>query len=416
MGCFSLCTRKSKGVVVGALATYGIRIWIEFECGALTSPTIYTIVATSYIPRPSIYFAATGVVTRQFDCNGCDLGVAVELECDGGTSPTSNIIGEISYTPSLFYLAATGDAISTCNGQDSIRMFLNKHYLKEYPNITNYLQNLYQIPGIAESSNLTHCIFGYFGRTWRRVIPKIQLKYASDFNGKHNRIEKFGKCRITAIGKMDKKEDNVNINEAKEDLDADKDCVTISAHNGANVVKISVHGATVISWKVNDVERLFLSSKAKLDGSKAVRGGIPLVFPQFGPGAMKQHGFARVLKWKVLEMDDKRAYSNRAILYLENQDGVTDSEPWNWKHKFRLEYRVTIVNASDISGAKVLALMVITIVPIYMIINHCCRIETERELCSLHANSHYNRNIGWWFFCLGAGDRYTKHLVTGSYR
>lgn len=45
-------------------------------------------------------------------------------------------------------------------------------------------------------------------------------------------------------------------------------------------VEVLLHGATVISWKsASGKENLFLSSKAQLDGSKAVRGGIPLVFP-----------------------------------------------------------------------------------------------------------------------------------------
>lgn len=45
-------------------------------------------------------------------------------------------------------------------------------------------------------------------------------------------------------------------------------------------VEVLLHGATVISWKsANGKENLFLSSKAHLDGSKPVRGGIPLVFP-----------------------------------------------------------------------------------------------------------------------------------------
>ena len=61
--------------------------------------------------EPSFYFDSTGVATRQFDCNGCDLRAAVALEGDVGTSPTSNTIGVISYTPSLFYLAATSAAI-----------------------------------------------------------------------------------------------------------------------------------------------------------------------------------------------------------------------------------------------------------------------------------------------------------------
>ncbi len=45
-------------------------------------------------------------------------------------------------------------------------------------------------------------------------------------------------------------------------------------------VEVLLHGATVLSWKGKDGgERLWLSDAAKLDGTKAVRGGIPLVFP-----------------------------------------------------------------------------------------------------------------------------------------
>ena len=45
-------------------------------------------------------------------------------------------------------------------------------------------------------------------------------------------------------------------------------------------VEILLHGATVISWKdAAGNELLWLSEGAKLDGSKAVRGGIPVVFP-----------------------------------------------------------------------------------------------------------------------------------------
>jgi glucose-6-phosphate 1-epimerase len=45
-------------------------------------------------------------------------------------------------------------------------------------------------------------------------------------------------------------------------------------------VEILLYGATIISWKdAKGAEKLWLSEKAKTDGSKAVRGGIPLVFP-----------------------------------------------------------------------------------------------------------------------------------------
>lgn len=49
--------------------------------------------------------------------------------------------------------------------------------------------------------------------------------------------------------------------------------------NGASII-VSLVGATVISWKLgNGKEQLFLSETAHLDGSKPIRGGIPLVFP-----------------------------------------------------------------------------------------------------------------------------------------
>ena len=45
-------------------------------------------------------------------------------------------------------------------------------------------------------------------------------------------------------------------------------------------VSILLYGATVLSWKdAQGNEKLWLSEGAKLDGSKAVRGGVPLVFP-----------------------------------------------------------------------------------------------------------------------------------------
>lgn len=62
-------------------------------------------------------------------------------------------------------------------------------------------------------------------------------------------------------------------------MSEDNSRVTANLPTGERV-EILLYGATVISWKsANGKENLFLSSKAHLDGSKPVRGGIPLVFP-----------------------------------------------------------------------------------------------------------------------------------------
>lgn len=50
-------------------------------------------------------------------------------------------------------------------------------------------------------------------------------------------------------------------------------------------VTVYQYGGTVTSWKANGQEQLFLSEKAHLDGSKPIRGGIPLVFPVCHPMA-----------------------------------------------------------------------------------------------------------------------------------
>ena len=40
-------------------------------------------------------------------------------------------------------------------------------------------------------------------------------------------------------------------------------------------VSVAHTGATITSWRVEGVENIFVSSKAVLDGTKAIRGGIP---------------------------------------------------------------------------------------------------------------------------------------------
>jgi len=89
----------------------------------------------------------------------------------------------------------------------------------------------------------------------------------------------------------------------------------IAITHSASGASASIHpfGATITSYTTSKGhEVLFCSELAKLDGSKAIRGGIPLVFPIFGPPAadnsdcknMPQHGFLRGNYWKVGEPYD----------------------------------------------------------------------------------------------------------------
>ncbi len=68
--------------------------------------------------------------------------------------------------------------------------------------------------------------------------------------------------------------------------------VIISHERGDYSLEIYLHGATVTSWRHQNLERIFVSSLTVWNGIKAIRGGIPVVWPQFGQPdtTMAQHG------------------------------------------------------------------------------------------------------------------------------
>ncbi|KAL8948891.1 MAG: hypothetical protein Q9222_004963 [Ikaeria aurantiellina] len=134
----------------------------------------------------------------------------------------------------------------------------------------------------------------------------------------------------------------------------DNSRVTASLPTGEQLV-VLLYGASVISWKsANGRENLFLSSKAKLDGSKPVRGGIPLVFPVFGPpdpqhatARLPQHGFARNSRWEYLGKSSSESSTlpdSKGDGSVKLDFGLSDSMLSNpgWDYHFNLTYSVTL--------------------------------------------------------------------------
>ncbi len=66
-------------------------------------------------------------------------------------------------------------------------------------------------------------------------------------------------------------------------------------------VFVAQQGAHVLSWQAQGKERLFLSPQAVCDGTTAIRGGIPVCFPQFNQrGHLPKHGFVRNMPWRLV--------------------------------------------------------------------------------------------------------------------
>jgi glucose-6-phosphate 1-epimerase len=61
------------------------------------------------------------------------------------------------------------------------------------------------------------------------------------------------------------------------------------------------HGAQVTSWiPSSGGERMFLSSASEFGPEASIRGGVPVIFPQFGDGPLPKHGFVRRMDWDYI--------------------------------------------------------------------------------------------------------------------
>ncbi|MHA4867816.1 D-hexose-6-phosphate mutarotase [Duganella sp. PWIR1] len=117
--------------------------------------------------------------------------------------------------------------------------------------------------------------------------------------------------------------------------------VQIIAADGAQAT-VSLFGAHLLSWKTADgKERLFVSSQTPLDGSKAIRGGVPVIFPQFnvrGPGL--RHGFARVSTWRLSDSGGDGGSS--FMEFSLDQSDLSAEHAQAWPHAFALTLRFTL--------------------------------------------------------------------------
>jgi glucose-6-phosphate 1-epimerase len=104
------------------------------------------------------------------------------------------------------------------------------------------------------------------------------------------------------------------------------------AASGASAT-LTLFGAQLLSYVHGGQEALFLSTRAVLDGSRPIRGGIPIAFPQFAAqGPLPMHGFARTALWRLEHQGD-----GVAVLALSDSEATRAL----WPHAFSLRYTVT---------------------------------------------------------------------------
>ncbi len=119
----------------------------------------------------------------------------------------------------------------------------------------------------------------------------------------------------------------------------------IDITNNAASASIALQGAHLFHYCRNG-ERplLWLSKKSLMEQGKAIRGGIPVCWPWFGPhpddSSLPQHGFARTSMWEMAGSEETDPAASSVILRL------TDSEASRmlWPFHFELELKINIGN------------------------------------------------------------------------
>ena len=111
----------------------------------------------------------------------------------------------------------------------------------------------------------------------------------------------------------------------------------------AGSAEVYLHGAHVASWvPAGGAPVLWMSAASRFTPGTAIRGGIPICFPWFGPNAADAtapaHGFARVTEW---QLSGAAEVGDDVVLTFH----LTDSPATRasaWPHPFEARYTVTV--------------------------------------------------------------------------
>jgi glucose-6-phosphate 1-epimerase len=127
--------------------------------------------------------------------------------------------------------------------------------------------------------------------------------------------------------------------------------VLIELVNDFGTASVTTYGGTLLSYvPKGGKDVLWVSETAVYDGSKPVRGGVPVCWPWFGPydpapmgtdptdAAKKAHGFARYELWEVEAVSSLPDGATQVILSLKPNPSIAKA----WPHDFQLQLAVTL--------------------------------------------------------------------------
>lgn len=112
---------------------------------------------------------------------------------------------------------------------------------------------------------------------------------------------------------------------------------------------LATQGAHLMSWTpCGDAPVIWLSPAAKLVPGKAIRGGVPVCWPWFGPhaseAAFPSHGIARCAPWEVIESRQLSDDATRLVFRLSANETALAL----WPYASELELHITVGAALEL--------------------------------------------------------------------
>jgi len=92
-----------------------------------------------------------------------------------------------------------------------------------------------------------------------------------------------------------------------------------------------------MSWRPasDGRERLFLSERSEHREGVAIRGGVPVIFPQFAAeGPLPRHGFARTMRWTLEQLVEQNGVAG-AVFTLRDTDATRAIWPASFLARLR---------------------------------------------------------------------------------
>ncbi|XP_011025819.1 PREDICTED: putative glucose-6-phosphate 1-epimerase [Populus euphratica] len=153
------------------------------------------------------------------------------------------------------------------------------------------------------------------------------------------RVNRYSGMAFASVNKETRTTVGVRVTEGEGNLPK----VVLTSPHGSEA-EIYLFGGCITSWKVpSGKDLLFVRPDAVFNKKKPISGGVPHCFPQFGPGAIQQHGFARNLDWSVVDSDNA---DGNPVVTLLLKDGPYSRSMWDFG--FQALYKV-ILNSKSIS-------------------------------------------------------------------